>query len=493
MTRLIRTAPTALMVALLAIIIAGSASAKTKAVPRAKALAPLTLGFSGGADVALASGNPTTQAFWVPRADKERAQIIRLDVSWSEIAPAKLPSSFSPINPADPSYSWTAVDQQVRELAAAGFRIMIDIERAPTWAEGSNMPKSADGGTWEPNAIDFGEFAHAIATRYDGSFADPLNPGLTLPKVSIWQGWNEPNIPVHLSPQWTGNSASGYQPASPGIYRNLENAFYAAVKGVSPDNYVVLAGLGPYGDGPSTAATERMQPVEFERELLCVTPTFTQESGCSGPTYFNAIDSHPYGIYGPNWHALNADDVSIPDVYKLVNVLHAAEKLGTTMPAGTKGNWVTETSWDTNPPDPNGVPIQEQARWMEQAFYNLWEQGVSTVLWWQIEDSPPIPNYSSTYQAGTYYLNGQAKPSATAFRFPFITWRKNYKTVVTWSRSPATGVLSIQDLILGKWKTIARVRVSANQVFEVPVHLIFKRQLRAKIGSYASLPWTQAG
>jgi hypothetical protein len=286
---------------------------------------------------------------------------------------------------------------------------------------------------------------------------------------------------------------SGYQPTSPGIYRSLENAFYTAVKGVSASNYVVLAGLGPYGDAAGTGASDRMQPVEFERELLCVTQQLTPESGCGGPTYFDAIDSHPYGIYGPNWHALNADDVSVPDVYKLVRVLHAAEKLGTSMPAGAKGNWVTETSWDTDPPDPNGVPIQKQARWMEQAFYNLWKQGVSTVLWWQLVDSPPIPNYASTYQAGTYYLNGQPKPSATSFRFPFITWRKNYKTVTIWSRSPATGVLSIQDLILGKWKNITRVRVSANEVFEVPVHLIFKRQLRAKVGSYASLPWTQAG
>jgi hypothetical protein len=493
MGRLTRTAPVALVVALLALCSVGHASAANKAIPRAKALAPLTLGFSGGADVALASGNATTQAFWVPRADKERAQIIRLDVSWSAVAPKMLPATFTATNPADPNYNWVTVDEQVRELATSGFKIMIDIESAPTWAEGPNMPKSATAGTWEPSAIDFGQFAQAIATRYFGSFADPLNPGRTLPRVRIWQGWNEPNIPVHLAPQWTGNSANGYQPASPNIYRSLENAFYPAVKGVSASNYVVLAGLGPYGDPPGTGSTDRMQPVEFERALFCVTQQFTLEDGCNGPTDFDAIDSHPYGIYGPNWHALNSDDVSVPDVYKLVKVLHAAESLHTAMPAGAKGNWVTETSWDTDPPDPGGVPIQKQARWMEQAFYNLWNQGVSTVLWWQIEDSPPVPNYSSTYQAGTYYLSGQPKPSATAFRFPFITWRKNYKTVTTWGRSPAAGVLSIQDLILGKWETVTRVRVSANQVFEVPVRLIFKRQLRAKIGSYASLPWTQAG
>ena len=163
------------------------------------------------------------------------------------------------------------------------------------------------------------------------------------------------------------------------------------------------------------------------------------------------------------------------------------------MPHGPKGNWVTETSWDTDPPDPHGVPINEQARWLEQALFNLWKQGVSTVLWWQIVDAPPIPNYASTYQAGVYYLNGRAKPSATSFRFPFITWRTNYKTVMTWSRAPTSGVVSIQDRTAGGWKTLAKVRVSARQVFEVPVHLIFRETLRAKIGSDTSLPWTQSG
>jgi hypothetical protein len=493
MSRLVRTAPTALVVGLLALFGAGVSSAATEAIPRAKALSPLALGFSAGADGALASGDPTTQAFWVPRADKEHAQIVRLDVSWNEVAPATPPPGFDARDPSAPSYNWTQLDEQVRELASAHFKILVTVGTAPTWAEGPNMPKSASSGAWEPDAADLGQFAEAIATRYDGSYPDPLNPGKTLPRVAYWQAWDEPNLPEYLAPQWRYSATGGYEPISPGIYRNLEDAFYEAVKGVSPTNYLVLAGLAPYGDAPGQSPTDRMQPVEFERELLCVTQQLTLESGCSGPTYFDAIDSHPYGIYGPNWHALNADDVSVPDVYKLVNVLNAAEKLRTTMPAGVKGNWVTETSWDTDPPDPNGVPIQEQARWIEQAFYNLWKQGVSTVLWWQIEDSPPIPNYASTYQAGTYYLNGQAKPSATSFRFPFITWRKNYKTVVTWSRSPAAGVVSIQDLIFGKWKTITRVRVSANEVFEVPVHLIFKRKLRAKIGSYASLPWTQAG
>jgi hypothetical protein len=482
-----------LVAALCLAVCATDASAKQPPITKVTALAPLTLGFSAGADVALASGNVNTQAEWVPKAQTEGAQMVRLDVDWNQVAPKKLPSGFDATNPGDPNYKWTQVDEQVRELAAAHFQIMITIQFAPSWAEGPNMPKTAGAGTWEPNPSDLSAFAQAIATRYDGSYADPLNTGKSLPRVSIWQAWDEPNLPTYLNPQWSYSSSGGYQPVSPNLYRTMENDFYATVKGVSKSNYVVLAGLGPYGDDPGTDPTDRMRPVEFERELLCVTPTMQQEAGCAGRTDFDAIDSHPYGIYGPNWHAYFADDVSIPDIYKLANVLHAAEKFGAAAPRGAKGDWVTETSWDTDPPDPDGEPIATQAKWLEQAIFNLWKQGVSTVLWWQIEDSPPIPNYASTYQAGTYYLNGQAKPSAESFRLPFVTFRKNYKTVIAWSHVPYAGVVSIQAKVGSGWRTLARVRVKADEVFEVPLHLILKQTLREKIGAYVSLPWVQSG
>ncbi len=458
-------------------------------ITKVKALAPLTLGFSAGADTVLATGNASTQALWVPRAQSEGAQMLRLSVLWNQVAPKNPESGFNAANPADPGYNWTKVDEQVREMTATGAKLLVTVGNAPTWAEGANMPKSAFAGTWEPSATDFGEFAQAIATRYDGSYPDPLNPGRSLPRVSIWQGWNEPNLPEEITPQYV-QTATGYQETAATIYANLENAFYVAVKGVSSSNYVVLAGLAPYGDSPSTFYADRTRPVAFLQSLLCVTPSLHRAAGCTGPTYFDAIDSHPYGIYGPNWHAYWANDVSIPDVYKLVRVLNAAEKLGTALPHGHKANWVTETSWDSNPPNPGGVPIQQQALWMEQAMYNLWKQGVSTILWWQLADDPAS---TSTYQAGTYFLDGQAKPSATAFRFPLVTHRQSYKTVVAWSRAPATGIVAVQEQTGSGWRTVARARVKANEVFELPLHLIFRETLRATLGVYTSLSVTQAG
>jgi hypothetical protein len=59
-------------------------------------------------------------------------------------------------------------------------------------------------------------------------------------------------------------------------------------------------------------------------------------------------------------------------------------------------------------------------------MYVLWRQGVDTILFYALTDQAPVPDYGSTYQAGVYYMNGQPKPSATAFRFPFVTQRSRH-------------------------------------------------------------------
>ena len=121
-------------------------------------------------------------------------------------------------------------------------------------------------------------------------------------------------------------SRDGWAPASPVIYRELLNAFYAAVKHVSSSNFVVTAGTAPYGDAPGG---QRMRPVAFDRALFCLrddarlTPL-----SCPDPPHLDALSHHPYGIGGPLWHALNADDAAVPDVSKIARVLHAAERVG---------------------------------------------------------------------------------------------------------------------------------------------------------------------
>jgi hypothetical protein len=328
----------------------------------------------------------------------------------------------------------------------------------------------------------------AAARRYSGSFPDPTQPGANLPRVRYWQPWNEPNLDFYLGPQWT--TVGGRLTAeAPVIYRNLLNAAYSAVKAVSASNFVVTAGTAPYGDLPGGP---RIPPVAFDRVLLCLKGAKRlKPTACPDKPHFDALSHHPYAIKGPLWHALIRDDAAVGDEYKIAAVLKAAQKAHHVLPRGRKRLWVSEVSWDSNPPDPQGVPINTQALWYEQAMWELWRSGVDTVLWLQIVDSPPVPNFGATYQAGLYFVDGTPKPTATAFRFPFVTHRMNRRHIEAWGRSPQAGTLMISRRRGGGWKVVKRLHLRARQVFDSTLKIRGRAVLQARVGSQTSLPWTQ--
>jgi len=443
--------------------------------------AGLTVGFSGAPELTDGSTGGT-QTQWAERAHSVSTQIVRITAYWSSIAPTQPPTAADARSPNWTGYQWASLDQQVEQLTDDGFRVMITVNYAPRWAEGAHPAYNAYAGTWEPSATDFGEFATAITTRYDG-YTVPLDAGATnafLPQVTLWQPWNEPNLNLEISPQWNANNT----PASPGIYRNLLNAFYTAAKAVSSSNYVVAAGTAPFGDPPPSY---RMSPVTFDQYLFCLNPK-DRKVGCSNPPHFDAIDHHPYGIGGPEAHAPNTADATVPDIYKLVRVLDVAERDHTVLPAGKKAVWVTEIAWNTSPGD---VPIATQARWLEQALYVLWHQGVSTVLWYRLADEPIEPNQAISTYSGVYYIGGSAKPSATAFRFPFLTNRRNKTTVVAWGRAPQAGQLKIEQQAKHGWTVLTQFTVTKLEVFQIPLRLKGHATLRAVLGNNTSLTWSQ--
>lgn len=453
----------------------------------ARARRGLTIGLNTQA--VFTSGTDASRSLWLGRAAQEGATIVRINVFWNQVAPSVRPAGFDPSNPSSPGYDWASVDTAVRDLTAGGMRVLITILAAPGWAEGPGMPASAAPGTWRPDPVQFAAFARAAAVRYSGSFPDPLNPSSPLPRVSYWQPWNEPNLSTYITPQWVP-AGRGFTAESPTIYRDLLNAFYQAVKSVSPSNFVVTAGTAPYGDPPGG---DRVPPVAFYRDLFCL-----KDNGglkplrCPSRPHLDAISHHPYGIGGPLWHAQNPDDAAVPDVYKIVNVLKAAERSRHVLPNSRKQIWDTEVSWDSKPPDPDGVPINKQARWVEQTMYVLWRQGVNTILWLQIVDAPPVPSYGTTNQGGTYYLNGQPKPAAQALRFPFVTQRTGRRRVNAWGRAPDGGTLRVEVLRRKRWRTVRRVHVKPGRVFAVKLRIRRRFVARAQIGGDTSLTWRQS-
>ncbi len=132
----------------------------------------------------------------------------------------------------------------------------------------------------------------------------------------------------------------------------------------------------------------------------------------------------------------------------------------------------------------------QRARWMEQAFYLLWRQGVDAITWYLLVDQPPVPNYASTYQSGVYYLNGRPKPGLQAFSLPFVVQRTSSQRATVWGMSPVSGTVLVQRLLRpGAWATVLRVRVQAHGIFTRTIALAPGTVTRAWADGETSLQW----
>ena len=408
--------------------------------------------------------DPALRAQWLDRMTGVGADRIRISVNWSRIEPRAPQPGEDAADPAWPGYQWGALDTAVAEATARGLTAILTITAAPSWAEGPDRPAGAPPGSWRPDPAALGAVARAAALRYG--------------TVRYWQVWNEPNLNVYLTPQWENGA-----PASPAHYRRMLNAFYDAVKGVNPANRVITAGTAPFGD-PGTSGN-RMRPARFDRELFCVSG-----AACANPAKFDVLSHHPYSVGGPNRKALNADDVSVPDLDKLVTPLRRAERTRRVGGARRHAVWVTELSWDSSPPDPLGVPAQQQARWLEESLYVLWRNGVDTVIWFLARDQEPTPSFGDTYQSGIFLRDGTPKPSATAFAFPFVAEPVAGGKTRLWGKAPAAGRVVVQRRAKGRWVSVASFHATAaGRVFTATTRRRAGTKFRARAGAMTSLMW----
>ncbi len=233
-------------------------------------------------------------------------------------------------------------------------------------------------------------------------------------------------------------------------------------------------------------------PALFWRDLLCLRQVGSGlvGTGCKDPAHFDVLAHHPYSVGAPDTVALNPDDVSMPDMGKLTVLLRAAERTGGALPHIHHQLWVTETGYNTAPPNPGGIPLGLDARWLEQALELLWSQGVSLITWDTIVDSAPIPSYSLTTQSGVYFLDGQAKPALSAFSFPLVAWRSGAGEVEVWGRAPAAGRLVLEARDGSTWKAVRALSVDRHATFVTQVLDRRPLTLRATLAGQLSLPFS---
>ena len=394
------------------------------------------------------------------RARAAGATAIRLPFEWSQIAPVR---PANPTNPADPAYRWDEVDRQVRLAVANGLQPIVGLTGAPAWAQGTPSAQVPVDpvqprflGPYRPNPTEFGRFARAAALRYRGGFAG-------LPRVRLWQAWNEPNISHFLSPQLVGTRAD-----SPGWYRLLLNQFATAVHSVRRDNLVITGGASAFGETTDYAIS--LAPLRFMRELLCLGPGPRPKPTCRARAQFDVWAHHPYTEGGPTRQAARPDDVSLGDLPEMQRLLRAAVKAKKVVSRQPVRFWVMEFSWDTGPPDPHplATPIRLHARWVAESLYRMWRAGVSLVTWFQLRDEP-YP--SSSFQSGLYFwrpdlVNDQEKPALAAFRFPFVAFRQG-SAVSVWGRTPGgrAARVQIERRTRTGWAGITQVKTDRYGIF----------------------------
>ena len=174
--------------------------------------------------------------------------------------------------------------------------------------------------------------------------------------------------------------------------------------------------------------------MDFTRRLLCMKgrkkprPT---KGDCGGGVHFDIFDIHPYTTGGPT-HEGGKDDVQMGDLAKLQTLLGAASRAGRIHGKFKKQPplWINEFSWDSNPPDPGGLPMQIETRWVAEALYVAWSAGVSHFSWYSLRDQRHVPGSlpsSETLQSGLYFRgpevgHDQPKEFLYAFRFPFVAY-----------------------------------------------------------------------
>jgi hypothetical protein len=400
------------------------------------------------------------------------ATAVRITLAWPSVAPATQPAEWDPSNPADPNYNWTVIDPIVQDAARRGLMTYITVAGAPAWAQ--TAPAEPDALRARlPDAAAFGQFARAVAARYSGRFQK-------LPRVRYFQAWNEPNISLSLVPQLVDR-----KPVAVYDYRDMLNAFARAVHSVHRDNVVIAAGLAPFRDitPEIQAQDEDWGPLSFMRELLCI-------SASGAPTCRTRVDfdiwaTHPYTSGGPTHRAVLPNDVSLGDLAKMRAVLDAASKAGH-LTKRHPAFWVTEFSWDSKPPDPQGVPNTLLTRWVAEALYRLWNDGVSLVTWLQVRDQPMSASF---WQSGLWYAGGRPKPALRAFRFPLVALPQANGRVLVWGRTPRgeRRPVIVEQSRGGAWKRVARLIPDRYGVFQTRLATPATGRMRARVTAPADI------
>jgi hypothetical protein len=465
-------------------------------------------------------------------------QQVRVLVRWLYIAPSsgsyKRPAHFNAVDPAAyPAKNWAEWDNMVKAAQANGIQLIFDVAGgAPLWATARG---AAGHSNWEPNISQYGQFVHALGTRYSGAYNPirkktmPGNPD-DLPAVTSWSIWNEPDYGPSLAPQGLpGNLTVEHAPE---MYRALVGAAWNALHVTGHGHDTILFGeLAPRGE-KYWGVYSGMTPLVFLRALYCLDSgyrplrgTAARLRGCpttaaasrsfrpANPGLFLAsgISDHPYmRWYAPN-HEQNPDPTnhlstggytSLGVINQLPRALDRAQAVYGAHPRMPVYN--TEFGYITSPPkhDNQLEPGNHRYPWASQtkaSEYLNWAEYLSyknsrVKSFEQYLLFDPLPALKSNdwggFASGLINYGSKQVPKTTyaAWRFPLylpVTSGKRDRSLEVWGcvrparyaildgSGPQVANIQFASGASQSYKTLATATVSNPNNCYIDTHVTF--------------------
>ncbi|HMN98535.1 MAG TPA: hypothetical protein PKD59_03910 [Miltoncostaeaceae bacterium] len=310
----------------------------------------------------------------------------RVDVFWGDVA-ATRPAD--PTDPADPAYDFSRYDLIFQSLAKEGITPIVSTYHTPAWASGGAVePVGGRINTLAPDPEDYGAFMTALATRYSGGFTSP--GGETLPRITHFEIWNEPNLSGFLRPPgWDDESLTADQltQARLDVYAAMDEAGYAGVKQADPEA-TVIAGVGGPRSSPSRTG---VGAVEWLRGLADRTIPL------------DAYSQHVYPAAPPL-----EETTVVPSWSTIGRFLDELDAFRSGLDL-----YITEAGYTTaaTPYRDTGFKTEaEQADYLDQIYSlpQLRSERIKTVVWFNLQDNADWP-------AGLLREDGSRKPSYGRF------------------------------------------------------------------------------
>ena len=333
-----------------------------------------------------------------PQLAKTGTQLLRVNLWWSgpgiSVATRK---PKRPADPTDPAYNWDTYDRTVRFSIVNNIQPIFSIIGTPPWAN------AAKGWNVAPtNARDLRLFAAAAQKRYSGTFVNA--DGITLPRVSLWMAWNEPNNPVFLKPQYR-RTGKTWTIQSGRDYAKICNAVVQGVKSAQRSSKVACGATGPRGNNNPNSSRPSVAPLPFLRAM--------KAGGAKG---FDAYAHHPYylsPVETPSTKPSPGPKGQPPTAVTLGNIDVLIKELDRLYGRRVRV-WVTEYGYQTNPPDRIvGVTLSKQAKYLTQAAAIVRANPrIDVFLWFLLRDEERLGGW----QSGLTTFDDKRKPSFNAFR-----------------------------------------------------------------------------